>query len=308
MANFSPLSSLPSFALGTGSFRGLYREVSDEDAIATVHYALDHQVPMIDSAPWYGAFQAETLVGRALEARRHEGFILSTKACLWSEAGEAKRGYHRDQILWSVEGSLKRLGVEAVDLLHIHDPLEADASVILDETYPTFADLKAQGVIGAIGLGTGTLTAAQFFAERLPLDCLMLAGRYTLLDQAALPFLDSLRLRGIPVLSAGMYATGILATGAVEGAKYNYSDAPDAIFARVRRIETLCHQHGVSLKAAAAQFVRAHPAIRTIVFGAESATQVAESLSVFSERIPTAFWHDLRQAALIDPNAPTPRE
>lgn len=298
----------PPFALGTGSFRGLYREVSDEDAINAIHYALDHQVSMLDTAPWYGAYQAESLLGRALVSRQRHEFILSTKACLWSEAGEARRGYQRDQVLWSLEGSLKRLGVSALDWLHIHDPLESESALILEQTYPTLAELKSQGVIGGIGIGTGTLSAAQYFADRLPLDVVMLAGRYTLLDQSALTFLDRLYQQGIPVLSAGMYATGILATGAVSGAKYHYADAPESILARVRQLETLCHQYGIPLKAAAAQFVHAHPAIKTIILGAESASQVAQSLTVFSIPIPPAFWNDLRTAGFIDPSAPIPTE
>ncbi len=308
MATQTLSHNLPTFALGTGSFRGLYREVSDDDAIAAIYHALDHQMAMIDTAPWYGAFQAEALVGRALVVRQRDQVIISTKACLWNEGGEAQRGYRRDQVLWSVEGSLQRLGVSAVDWLHIHDPLETEAALIIDETYPTFADLKAQGVIGNIGIGSGTLQAAQFFANRLPLDCVMLAGRYTLLDQSALSFLDTMHKRRIPVLSAGMYATGILATGAVEGAKYNYTDAPEAILARVRHIEALCHRHNIPLKAAAAQFVRAHPAVATIIFGAESAAQLAESLHIFSVSIPSAFWGDLHDAGLIDPTAPTPKD
>jgi D-threo-aldose 1-dehydrogenase len=300
--------NLPAFALGTGSFRGLYREVSDDDAIATIHHALDHHMSMIDTAPWYGAFQAETLVGRALAARQRAQVVVSTKACLWSEAGEARRGYRRDQVLWSIEGSLKRLAVSTIDWLHIHDPLETEAALIIDETYTTFADLKAQGVIGNIGIGTGTLQAAQFFARHLPLDGVMLAGRYTLLDQSALSFLDSMEQRRIPVLSAGMYATGILATGAVARAKYNYTDAPEAILARVRQLEALCRHYNIPLKAAAAQFVRAHPAITTIIFGAESAAQLAESLHIFSLSIPAAFWNDLHHAGLIDPAAPTPKD
>ncbi|MCU0512989.1 MAG: aldo/keto reductase [Anaerolineae bacterium] len=297
---------LPAFALGTGSFRGLYREVSDAEAISTIHYALDQQVTLLDTAPWYGAFQAEALVGQALATRRREQVILSTKACLWSVDGAAQRGYRRDEVLWSVAGSLQRLGVSRLDWLHIHDPLVTEAPLILDETYPTLAELKAQGVIGAIGMGTGTLAAAEFFADRLPLDAVMLAGRYTLLDQSALPLLNRLHRRGVPVLSAGMYATGILATGAVDGAKYHYAPAPAGVLARTRRLEALCQAYHIPLRAAAAQFVRAHPAIQTIIFGAESVAQVAENLAVFSVAIPPGFWHDLHTTGLIDPSAPVP--
>ena len=296
--------SLPPIAFGTGSFRGLYREVPDDEAIEALHVALERGVTLIDTAPWYGAFQAEDIVGKALRGR--SDFLISTKACLWSVNGEAVRGYHRDEVLWSFEGSLKRLGMAKVDVLHIHDPIEEAYALILDETYPTLAELKAQGLIGAISIGTGTLAAAQRYAAALPLDYVMLAGRYTLLDQSALPLLDELHTRGIPVWSAGIYSTGILATGSTSSAKYNYSTAPPQVVEQVRQLEHVCARHQVPLKAAAAQFVRQHPAIHTLVLGIESVVQLIDTLSTFDVSIPAEFWHDLKALNLIDPASPTP--
>lgn len=298
--------TLSPVGIGTGSFRGLYRDVPDDEAIEAIHAALDSGVTLIDTAPWYGAFQTEAIIGKALQGRPRESYRLSTKACLWSENGQMMRGYTRDQVLWSVEGSLKRLGVDSVEMLHIHDPLTDAYQTIVEETYPTLAALKAQGVIGAISVSTGDLAAAVQFAADLPLDALMLAGRYTLLDQSALHLLDALHERGTPVLSAGIYNTGILATGSMVDAKYNYGGAPPEIRARVEALEQVCARHGVSLKAAAAQFVRQHPAITALVFGIESADQLREALASFDMTIPPAFWHDLKADGMIDPEAPTP--
>jgi D-threo-aldose 1-dehydrogenase len=303
----SVIAHLPPIGIGTGSFSGLYRDVPEEEAIATIHYALDHAIPLVDTAPWYGAFVAERYVGAALATRPKNSYILSTKACLWLENGEAARGYTRDQVLWSFEGSLKRLQTDQVDILHIHDPQESEYRTIIEQTYATLAELKAQGVIQAIGCGTGDWQILAKLSQDVELDCGMLAGRYTLLEQPALDMLNRFYERGIPLFSAGIYNSGILATGSVAGAKYNYSDAPEPILARVRAIEEVCARHNVPLKAAAAQFVRAHPAITTIVLGVESPEQVAENAGVFTVAIPTEFWEDLRAAQLIPADAPTPK-
>jgi D-threo-aldose 1-dehydrogenase len=297
---------VPALGLGTGSFRGLYRDVPDPEAIETIYYALDHGLPMVDTAPWYGAFEAERIVGAALASRPRESYALATKACLWSENGEAMRGYTRDQVLWNLEGSLKRLQVDYVDILHVHDPVDEQFQTILDETLPTFVELRAQGTIRAIGCGTGDWRILERLAGEFDFDCMMLAGRYTLLEQEALEMLNALHERGVPVFSAGIYNSGILATGAVADAKYNYSNAPAEIIQHVERLSEICNRHRVPLKAAAAQFVRAHPAITTIIFGAETAAQVAENVGMFSVPIPPALWDDLRAEGLIPAGAPTP--
>lgn len=297
---------LTPIAFGTGSFRGLYREVPDDEAIQAIHAALDCGRMMIDTAPWYGEFQAESIVGRALQGRPRSDYLISTKVALWSVNRQAVRGYRRDEVLWSFEGSLNRLGLESVDLIHIHDPLESEFELIVSETYPTVASLKEQGLVGAMSIGTGTLAAAERLADVLPLDCVMIAGRYTLLDQSALPFLNRLADRGTPAIAAGIYSTGILATGAVPGAKFNYGDAPPDILERVRQLEAVCARHQVSLKSAAAQFVRAHPAHHSIVMGIESPAQLHETLAAFDSPIPPEFWHELKSLHLIHPESPIP--
>lgn len=296
----------PKLAFGTGSFRGLYREVPDAEAVEAIHTALDLGISLIDTAPWYGAFEAERLVGLALRDRARSDYQISTKVCLWNENGQGVHRYDRDSVLWSFEGSLKRLGITHVDVLHIHDPLEAAYPQIITETYPTIVELKAEQRVGQISVGTGTLAAAQALVAALALDAVMVAGRYTLLDQTALPFLNALAERGLPAWSAGLYSTGILATGSVATAKYNYQAAPPEILDRVRRLEAVCADYDIPLKAAAAQFVRHHPAIDTIVLGIESAAQLRETIATFQIAIPVDFWRELRHEQLIDPTAPIP--
>lgn len=298
--------AVPPLGIGTGSFRGLYREVPDDEAIATIHHALDRGMTLVDTAPWYGALEAERIVGAALTTRRRDSLVLATKAGLWNENGDGVHGVRRDQILWSLDASLKRLGVDHVDILHLHDPLSDDHPLILDETLPTFLDLRAQGVIGAIGCGTGDWRILDRLTRDFPFDCVMLAGRYTLLEHEALPLLNRLRDQGVAVFSAGIYNSGILASGSTAGAKYNYGDAPSHVRERVARLARVCEAHGVPLKAAAAQFVRAHPAIVSIILGVESVEQVDDNLAAFAVSIPAAFWEHLRAENLIPPDAPTP--
>ncbi len=304
---------LPPIGLGTGSFSdqpaqpGEWGGVLEADAIAMVHYALDHGLTLIDTAPWYGDKAAERILGKALEGRKRSSYVLATKICLEFEGANARHYYGRDDVLRGLEGSLKRLKHREVDIIHIHDPIDAAYDQIVRETFPTVLKLKEQGVCKAISVGTGNPQIAMRLSRDLPLDAVMLAGRYSLLEQTAISGLEELRGRGIPAISAGIYNSGILATGTKGSSpKYNYQNAPSDVIARVRRLEAVCERHGVRLKAAAAQFVQANPAIISIVLGADSVEQIRETISVFKEPISAAFWEDLRAESLIDPRSPLP--
>ena len=297
---------VPEIGLGTGSFGGTPNEVNEAEAITMVHYALDHGLTLIDTAPWYGDKVSEGFVGLALEDRQRSGYVLATKVCLEFRGEDAIRLYGRDEMLRGLEGSFKRLKRSSVDILHIHDPIPESFDQIVNETFPAILDLKAQGVIQAISVGTGGVQVALDLARALPFDLVMLAGRYTLLEQPALEALDEFQRRGISVFSAGLYNSGILATGTAGTTKYNYQNAPAEIIARVKRLEAVCERHGVRLKAAASQFVKAHPAITTIVLGADSVAQIEENVAVFNELIPAAFWQELRAQGLVDMRAPLP--
>jgi D-threo-aldose 1-dehydrogenase len=250
---------------------------------------------------------AERFVGLALETRPRSSYTLATKVCLEFEGSDARRFYSRDEVMRGLEGSFQRLKLDRVDILHIHDPAEDGFALIVDETFPLLQELKAQGVTRAISLGTGEYQLARRLARALPFDAIMLAGRYTLLEQPALETIAEMSERGMSVFSAGLYNSGILATGTRTGTPiYNYSSAPPEIVARVQRLEAVCDRHGVRLKAAAAQFVKANLGITSIVLGAESVAQIEENVRVFHEPIPAAFWADLRAEGLVDARAPLP--
>lgn len=298
---------VPEVGLGTGTFGATADEVNQDEAIQMVHYALDHGLTLIDTAPWYGDKVAECFTGLALETRPRSSYILATKVCLEFEGADARRFYSRDEVMRSLEGSFQRLKLDRVDILHIHDPIEDAFAQIVDETFPLLQELKAQGVTRAISLGTGDYALARRLAQALPFDAIMLAGRYTLLEQPALETIAEANERGMGVFSAGLYNSGVLASGTRAGTPiYNYRAAPPEIIARVQRLEAVCDRHGVQLKAAAAQFVKANPGITGIVLGAESVAQIAENVSVFHEPIPPAFWADLRAEGLVDARAPLP--
>jgi len=162
-------------------------------------------------------------------------------------------------------------------------------------------------VIGAIGVGVNEWQACQRFAAEGDFDCFLLAGRYTLLEQAALDsFLPLCVARDIAVIIGGPFNTGILATGAMEGATYDYRPAPAEVMARVRRIEAICRSHGVALASAALQFPLHHPAVSSVIPGARSAAEIAANVATFDAPIPPALWAELKQAGLLRPDAPTP--
>lgn len=298
---------VPPIGLGTGSFGGTVDEVGEAQAVEMVDYALAHGLNFIDTAPWYGDKVSEKYVGLALQRHDRDSYTLATKVTLEFRGENEHRMYGRDEMLRGLEGSLERLKHTEVDILHIHDPIHEAHERIVNETFPALLELKQQGVTKAISLGTGRLDVALELARALPFDAVMLAGRYTLLEQPALDALEELHTRGISVFSAGLYNSGILATGTqVETPKYNYQKAPAEIIARVQALEAVCERHGVRLKAAAAQFVQAHPAITCIVLGADSVEQIAENVSVFAEPIPAAFWQELRDLGLVDARAVLP--
>ncbi|MCS7055293.1 MAG: aldo/keto reductase [Thermoflexales bacterium] len=288
--------------------------VSEADAVETVRRALERGVTLLDTAPFYANGRSEVRVGLALRGLPRERFIISTKVG-WlpdpdriGQQGAGERSYTREAVLRSIEGSLKRLGLTYLDIAHVHDPEAGDyRAQIMDEAYPTLLDLKAQGVIRAIGAGLNQTDFLVDFARHAPLDCAILAGRYTLLEQAPLREAFPLALsKGIGILAAGVFNGGILATGARPGARYQYAPAPEPILRLTRMIEQVCAKHGVALRAAAMQFAAAHPAVQTLIIGMAQPKEVDENLADFNAPIPAAFWAELKARELIEPEAPTP--
>jgi D-threo-aldose 1-dehydrogenase len=286
---------------------GNSKNVSAEQAIATIHYALEQGITLFDTAPLYGAGRAEELLGRALDGVPRSQFVLSTKVgrVLDENTRTLTFDYSRDGIMRSLEGSLKRLKLDQVDLLLIHDPDDYPEQA-LAEAYPTLDDLRRQGVIRAVGSGMNQWQVLTRFAKEANFDCFLLAGRYTLLEQTSLDFLELCRSKGIGILLGGVFNSGILAMGAVEGATYNYAPAPAAIMEKTAAIAAICARHGVALNAAAIQFAQAHPAISSLVIGAIHPDEIAANLAARQIQIPAALWDDLLEAGLIEADAPLP--
>lgn len=296
--------SLPRIGLGTGWWRG-EDSLSQERATELVRFALTAPAPFFDTAPLYGSGVSESWLGAALRGVDRGRYLLASKAGYDIQPdGQARTDLSRDGILRSVESSLKRLEVTHLDIVHLHDP-DCCLSDALDVAFPTLYELRAQGVIRAVGAGMNQWPMLAEFAHHADVDCFLLAGRYTLLEQASLPLLELCVEKGIALFLGGVYNTGILVTGAIPGARYQYAAAPPHIMERVTRLQAVCDRHGVSLQAAALQFPLAHPAVRTLIIGANSVSEFSSALAALGAPIPREFWDELRDTGLIEADAPT---
>jgi D-threo-aldose 1-dehydrogenase len=310
--------------MGTSALGELFEPVAEEAAEATVRRALALGINFLDTAPLYGHGKAESRTGRALAGVSRESFVLATKAgrLLVPEAAEKVNSvwfvnlppfrpvfdFSYDGAMRSFESSLKRLGLDRIDVVHIHDPEEEGSfEQAMEGAYRALEKLRATGTIGAISVGVGDARLLVRFAHAGNFDCFLLAGRYTLLDQSALDDLLPVCLeKQIAIILGGPYNSGILATGARPGAKYNYQDATADVLQRVATIEAICSRHGVPLAAAALQFPMHHPAVRSVIPGARSAREVEENFRMASWPIPSALWAELKHERLLPEQAPLP--
>jgi D-threo-aldose 1-dehydrogenase len=302
--------------LGCAQLGNLYHAMSAENATATVERAWREGVRYFDTAPHYGLGLSERRLGSALAAFPRDAFTVSTKVGRVLEpdpAGAGRRDsagfevpathrrrwdFSRDGVLRSLEDSLGRLGLDRVDLVHVHDPDEHWAAA-LDEALPALFDLRAQGVIKAVGVGMNQCAMPAEFVRRTELDAVMIAGRYTLLDQSALDELLPLCLdRGVAVLAAGVFNGGILAT-AVPGDRFDYLPAPPELADRAARIAAICGRHGVDLPQAAMALPAAHPAVAAVVTGAHSPEQVTANVRRARTPVPSALWAELVAEGLL---------
>ena len=298
--------NLPRIGVGCAPIGNLYNEISEQQATSLIRFALGNGANFFDTAPLYGAGISEQRLGVPLSGVPRDSFVVATKVGrLVQPDGTMRFDWTRDGILRSLDESLKRLKLDRVDIVHMHDP-DNHLEQALTEAYPVLDDLRRQGVVGMIGTGVNYWQLAQEIMRRTNIDCLLLAGRYTLLEQTSLGFLAECKQRGVRVFLGGVYNSGILATGAVPGAKYQYANAPEALLQRVRVLEELCAEHSISLRAAAVQFALAHPAITSLMIGAQSAEEYGQTLAAAREPVPSAFWQALRDRGLIDLNAPVP--
>jgi D-threo-aldose 1-dehydrogenase len=215
--------------------------------------------------------------------------------------------YSRDGVLRSVESSLARLGTDHVDILYVHDPDEHYEQA-LDGAFPALEELRRQGVIRSYGAGMNSPGMLTDFIRNTDLDVVMLAGRYTLLDQGALAELLPLcEQRGVSLVAAGVFNSGLLALDRPSvGATYDYAPAAEEILARANRIADVCERHGATLPQAAAQFPLNHPAVATVVLGARTAAEVTRNATLFDEPVPVECWQELAAEGLLADDVPMP--
>jgi len=319
--------------LGGAPLGNLYAPLGDVDAAAVITAAWQDGCRCFDTAPHYGNGLSEHRLGSALRPHARNEIVLSTKVGrLLTPAAEAPReqfGYvdtlpfvqHWDYSAAgtrrSIEDSLQRLGMARIDVAYVHDIDAATHGArapqvlrqVLTETLPTLRRLQEEGLIGAVGLGVNDSDVVVQVLQHADLDALMLAGRYSLLDHAALSELLPLCVRrGVRVALGGVFNSGILATGARAqgGAMFNYAPAAGAWLSRTAAIESVCAAFGVPLRAAALQFPLAHAAIEIVMVGARSPTEWADCVSMMAHPVPAAFWSALRDEGLVPPDAPLP--
>ncbi|WP_436499200.1 aldo/keto reductase [Actinokineospora sp. HUAS TT18] len=293
---------------GAAGIGNLFTAVDDTDALGAVDAAWAAGVRYFDTAPHYGLGLSERRLGDALTGRPRSEFVVSTKVGRLLEphsgGGRDDQGFDvpahsvrrwdfsADGVRRSLESSLERLGLDHVDVVLLHDPDDHWAQAI-DEAYPALHELRSHGVVGAIGVGMNQWQLLDRFVTETDIDTVMLAGRYTLLDDSAADtLLPHCLEHGVSVLGAGVFNSGVLATD-TPGDTFDYAPISAELRSRALRIAELCREHGVSLPRAAMAHVARHPAVAGIVVGARDAAQVTRNAELFARPVPDALWTDL---------------
>lgn len=294
--------------LGCAPIGNLFSAVSDGDASATVDAAWAAGVRLFDTAPLYGNGLSEQRLGRALARHDRDSYTLASKVgrLLRPPSGDPPPtmfigapplapvpAFSRDDVLRSIEESLTRLSVDRLDIVYVHDPDEHEDEA-LSNAFPTLVQLRDEGVIKAVGCGMNQAEMLDRFVERVDIDCILLAGRYTLLDRhGADRLLPHCLERGIGVVIGGVFNSGILVDPDVNQT-YDYAPAQEAMVERARAMRSACQRHGVALADAAIQFALSHPAVSSVVVGARSAAELRADVDAAHVAIPPGLWDELR--------------
>ncbi|MFI1092532.1 aldo/keto reductase [Streptomyces sp. NPDC020917] len=291
--------------LGCAPLGNLYEPVSEQDAEGTVRAALTGGMRQFDTAPRYGNGVSEARLGRLLAGVPRSQFVVATKVGYHVTESSVEPDFSYDGTMRCLERSMARLGVDRVDIAHVHDPDDHEQEA-LTGAFRALVDLREQGVVSAVGAGMNQSEMLERIVARVDVDCVLLAGRYTLLDQGALAgLLPACEARGVGVILGGVYNSGLLADPH-PGAKYDYRTVPPDRLATALAIQEICARHGVPMKAAALRFALAHPAVSTLVVGARTAEEVRENLAMAEAAVPCEFWTELRAAGLLPQEVPTP--
>jgi D-threo-aldose 1-dehydrogenase len=319
-------TAVPLTELGFGAavIGNLYRPTSDQDAQEAVDAAWEAGVRYFDTAPHYGLGLSERRLGKALGDRPRDDFVLSSKVGRLLVPNERptgrddegfavpddlrrERDYSRDGVLRSIEASLERTGLDRLDVVYVHDPDDYWEQAAA-EAMPTLAELRDQGVIKAIGAGMNQSAMLARFLRETAADVVMLAGRYTLLEQGALDdVLPAAEELGKSVVAVGVFNSGLLSRPRpAADAKFDYQEAPEELLDRANRMADICEQHGTTLPAAAVAFPLGHPSVVNVTLGMRSRGQVRRNAELIEADVPPALWSELREVGLLRPDAPLP--
>ena len=321
--------------LGGAPMGGFRATISDAEAVALTDTAYELGVRYFDTSPFYGYGRSELRMGAALRERPRESYVLSTKVGRVLhplKPGEKPPAdfrenglpgfapvfdYSYDGVMRSLEHSHLRLGLAKIDIALIHDVdfwtvkdraiLDQRFKTVMDGGFKALDELRRAGIIGAIGVGINESDTSLRFIQAGDFDCMLLAGRYTLLEQGGLEaFLPECVKRNVSVILGGPYNSGILTGGVTDAATHDYAQAPAPLIDKARRIEAVCRRHGVALGAAAMQFPLFHPALCAVIPGALSTAEVKQNVERMSAKSPAELWSELKREQLLDPAAPTP--
>lgn len=318
--NPSIADQIGQLGFGAASVGNLYRKVSDHDAYGTLNAVWNGDIRYFDTAPHYGLGLSERRLGAFLQNKPRDEFVVSTKVGRLLKPNPDYQGGRdllngfdvpddlvrlfdpsADGIRRSLDASLERLGLDKVDILYLHDPDVYDLDRGLREGLPALTQLRDEGTVRAVGVGVNSVEAAVRAVREGDLDVVMLAGRFTLLEQPALAeFLPLCLERGVRVVAAAVFNSGLLATNDPTSIRrYNYSTAPESVVHRAEQIATVCAQFGVQLPEAAIQFPLRHPAVNTVVMAAARADYVHENIRRFHATVPEAMWATLEREGLL---------
>jgi D-threo-aldose 1-dehydrogenase len=319
LTNLLGATHVPVTALGFGAapLGNLYHALTDDEAHAAVEAAWNGGVRYFDTAPHYGLGLSERRLGAALAGRPRSDFLVSTKVGRLLLPNPVPTGsdlgvggfdvpdslsrvfdYSRDGVLRSLEGSLDRLGLDRIDVAYVHDP-DDHLDQAVEQALPALAELRAQGVVGAIGAGMNAVAPLMRIVGESDVDVVMVAGRWTLLDRSAGPLLETCLGRGVCVVAAAPFNSGLLAQHwPADGSFYDYGPAPDPVLAKARALARVCARHGITLPQAALQFPLRHPAVAGVVTGLRTRNQVQSALTWIMSEAPSDLWRDLTDPSL----------